>query len=570
MHRLSSPSFVVVLALLAPACFDPDPTPLDGTDTDEPTTGSDTTADDTAGDACVDGVMNGEETDVDCGGSTCDACATGQGCEVASDCASMTCDAGTCVDPSCDDGVMNGAETDVDCGGAACSPCGDGQGCGQASDCASGVCSEGACQAPACGDGVVNVEGEQCDDAGDSAACNADCTPAACGDGVINMAAGEQCDDMAETEACDTDCTLAECGDGQPNPTAGEACDEGEGSAACDADCTTPACGDGVTNDFAGEQCDDGEVTAACDADCTLVECGDTVVNALGGEQCDDGDGIDDNLCSNACTFNTCVVDVGLLPLTVHANNYFGDLDFDGSCNLLVSGGFNGTLHRVDAATGAVSTLVAAFPGGSSVNGVAHRDSDGLTYVATDGSPILWSVAADGALDQVMALPVTINAIAVAPAGFGAFGDRIIGVGTNGTVYAFDPGPGSSAVVGTIAGSLLSDLDFDPVTGTLYVAVNSAEQVITMTAAGATAVVAGGFSGLDGVAVDPAGTVYAASAYVPSVTAIDTATGAQAVVANPSLDGGYYVTGLLVDGVGTLLMKTGNPMGGADITAYVP
>lgn len=76
----------------------------------------------------------------------------------------------------------------------------------------------------ACGDGVVDV-GEACDDAGESASCNADCSPASCGDGVVNLAAGEACDDAAESVGCDTDCSLAECGDAIRNVTAGEQCD---------------------------------------------------------------------------------------------------------------------------------------------------------------------------------------------------------------------------------------------------------------------------------------------------------------------------------------------------------
>jgi len=45
-----------------------------------------------------------------------------------------------------------------------------------------------------CGDGTVGP-GEACDDAGESATCNADCTPFAIGDGIINVTAGEECDD---------------------------------------------------------------------------------------------------------------------------------------------------------------------------------------------------------------------------------------------------------------------------------------------------------------------------------------------------------------------------------------
>jgi hypothetical protein len=41
----------------------------------------------------------------------------------------------------CEDGVRGGEETDVDCGGSTCAACQEGQGCIQGSDCASGVCA---------------------------------------------------------------------------------------------------------------------------------------------------------------------------------------------------------------------------------------------------------------------------------------------------------------------------------------------------------------------------------------------------------------------------------------------
>src|SRR5574338_637771 len=55
----------------------------------------------------------------------------------------MDCDGGSCAEPTCTDGVENGTETDLDCGGA-CAParrCGDGLGCATGDDCQSGVCS---------------------------------------------------------------------------------------------------------------------------------------------------------------------------------------------------------------------------------------------------------------------------------------------------------------------------------------------------------------------------------------------------------------------------------------------
>ncbi|MBX2872257.1 MAG: T9SS type A sorting domain-containing protein [Saprospiraceae bacterium] len=54
------------------------------------------------GPTCSDGVQNGNETGVDCGGPDCAPCET---------------------EPTCDDGVQNGSETGVDCGGPDCAPC---------------------------------------------------------------------------------------------------------------------------------------------------------------------------------------------------------------------------------------------------------------------------------------------------------------------------------------------------------------------------------------------------------------------------------------------------------------
>ncbi|MEM9691974.1 MAG: hypothetical protein AAGA56_05490 [Myxococcota bacterium] len=60
-----------------------------------------------------------------------------------------------------------------------------------------------------CGDGVVDPPEETCDDAGESATCDADCTAVACGDGVQNQTANEGCDDgnTDDDDACAADCS---------------------------------------------------------------------------------------------------------------------------------------------------------------------------------------------------------------------------------------------------------------------------------------------------------------------------------------------------------------------------
>ena len=82
--------------------------------------------------SCNDGIMNGNETGVDCGGPDCPACPTCDdgimnGNETGIDCGGPDCPA--C--PTCDDGIMNGNETGVDCGGSDCEACPSGNACNE-------------------------------------------------------------------------------------------------------------------------------------------------------------------------------------------------------------------------------------------------------------------------------------------------------------------------------------------------------------------------------------------------------------------------------------------------------
>ncbi len=109
------------------------------------TTSTTSTTSTTLGASCVNGIKDGSETDIDCGGGTCPACAPGQMCGNSADCQSLVCSGGTCQSPSCADAVKNGTETDIDCGGGTCPACGSGQMCLANSDCASNMCSVGMC-----------------------------------------------------------------------------------------------------------------------------------------------------------------------------------------------------------------------------------------------------------------------------------------------------------------------------------------------------------------------------------------------------------------------------------------
>jgi len=68
----------------------------------------------------------------------------GQSCAGNFQCCSNVCMFGQCQ-PSCTDGIKNGTETDIDCGGGTCPTCATGKMCATGADCTSGICSGGQC-----------------------------------------------------------------------------------------------------------------------------------------------------------------------------------------------------------------------------------------------------------------------------------------------------------------------------------------------------------------------------------------------------------------------------------------
>jgi cysteine-rich repeat protein len=179
----------------------------------------------------------------------------------------------------CLDAVKNGNETDVDCGGS-CPRCGDGDNCLVGNDCQSGFCPAGQCEFS--GNGVIDP-GEECDNGADNSdslpdACRTNCTSPFCGDNVVDT--GEQCDDGFTTSCgtCNSTCsgpgTGSVCGDGILCPDT-EACDDGFNTqcGTCNSTCSGPGtgsvCGDGFLCPDT-EACDDGNNVDGdgCSANC--------------------------------------------------------------------------------------------------------------------------------------------------------------------------------------------------------------------------------------------------------------------------------------------------------------
>ena len=202
---------------------------------------------------CTDGIMNQNETEIDCGGATCDACVVGE------------------PDPTCEDGILNQDETEIDCGG---------------------ICD--ACiviPAETCTDGILNQDETEIDCGGVCDACVV-IIEETCTDGSLNQdeteidCGGTVCDAcvVIPTETCsdgilNQDETEIDCG--------GVTCD------ACVVPEPDPTCTDGILNQDETEIDCGGTVCDACvvipvetctdgilNQDETEIDCGGTVCDA--------------------------------------------------------------------------------------------------------------------------------------------------------------------------------------------------------------------------------------------------------------------------------------------------
>ena len=218
-----------------------------------------------------DGIRNGDETDIDCGGTVAPKCLAGKGCGEGSDCTSGVCAGGTCAPGSADDGVKNGDETDVDCGGTSSPKCAPGKACLEAKSCESGICTAKACAAPSPTDGVKNADETDVDCGGTAApacevgkACAAagDCTSQVCKDLLcVSPSANDGVKNGTET---DVDCGGPDPGTPRCAPTKTCALASDCDSLVCTGNkCAAPTGTDGVKN---GDETD--------------VDCGGTTTGA--------------------------------------------------------------------------------------------------------------------------------------------------------------------------------------------------------------------------------------------------------------------------------------------------
>ena len=353
---------------------------------------------------CTDNVKNGTETDKDCGGSCATAttpkkCTAGQGCLVAADCADGVCGAGNlCQAHSCSDGVKNGDESDVDCGGSCLTSsnkvCAVGKMCGTSgANCAQGVCKSGVCAPATCTDMTKNgmeigvdcgaVSGCPLCPAGQPCGTGADCSSGSC---VANVCAAPSCTDLIKN-GLETD---KDCGGGGgasmcPRCAAGGACLVNTDY--CNATthlCTAPTCTDGVKNGSESDvdcgaicapmTCANGKMCVA-NGDCTSANCASLTCSVLGCQTCwkVQYKNTAGNVQWSDQSFNIKAIGTTTVPLSQLTIRYWFDVDgqtlnLPPICNWASIGCGNITMQFVQvtpARTGATHYLEVAFKAGT-------------------------------------------------------------------------------------------------------------------------------------------------------------------------------------------------------------
>jgi hypothetical protein len=279
---------------------------------------------------CDDTKRNGNETDIDCGGGDCQPCAVGAACFLPSDCTSNTCTSHTCMSPpqQCTNGVRDATETDLDCGGGTCPACANGKACQLGGDCQSNFCNAHACAAPPqqCTDTMkdgnetdIDCGGGTCAPCSNHKACQSpsDCQSNNCV-ALVCTAPPQQCTDtMKDGNETDIDCgggTCTPCGNGK-------ACQRAS-------DCQSNTC-TGLTCAAPPAQC----ANSMKDANESDVDCGGVCPACINGRSC-----VQSTDCqSGSCNAGTC----GPPPAGCNDGQKNGtetDVDCGGSCPRCVNG----------------------------------------------------------------------------------------------------------------------------------------------------------------------------------------------------------------------------------------
>jgi hypothetical protein len=261
--------------------------------------------------SCTDMMKDGDETDVDCGGSNCPGCALGKACNVGTDCASGHCANGMCCTSDCTDACQSctlpglvGTCTDIPWGETSTA-------CGATSYCVSDTCKPVGNLIPL------------------GSACNSsnytNCVNGYCGGGACKLRPGSPCtrdvecgNSLCQKNVCaacqqDSDCASGHC------YVSFGLCRQAEGSF-CDADyeCVGNACNSGVCSlqlangqscttsaDCSSWLCKGGVCAACTTSDCASCNAGACL--AASGTPCHADNACDSGHCVGTPPYLTCM-----------------------------------------------------------------------------------------------------------------------------------------------------------------------------------------------------------------------------------------------------------------------
>lgn len=240
-------------------------------------------------------------------------------------------------------------------------------------------------------------------------------------------------------------------------------------------------------------------------------------------------------------------------PIPVLGSQFgLGDLALDNNNDLLVVSTLARAIVRVSPVTGAQTPIATGIGTSGFLLGIAYRAANDTIYTNTDDGQI-FAVTATGAVTPLSVVS-GLNAIAIAPPGFGGFGGFIIGVTQFGLVVAVNPDNGVVTPI-TFSAHAGSDLAFAP-DGILYICGGNA--VSTVTATGVVTAFATSFSSADGITITPDGArMFIADSNTDTISQITIPGGAVTTLGSADIDDGFFVGGILAAPGNTLIVMTG-------------
>jgi DNA-binding beta-propeller fold protein YncE len=252
------------------------------------------------------------------------------------------------------------------------------------------------------------------------------------------------------------------------------------------------------------------------------------------------------------------------LPTVVHGTDVgFGGIAFDGGGAIFgtANGSTNG-VYRLSRSSGNGSWLGRGLGNpGEALLGMAYDPARTRLYIGTSDERIHFI---DGVGRCILLADLStagygaVSALALAPANFGAWGGSLIAVTDLGNIVSIDPDSGAASLVGGPHNVALSGVAF-AADGTLFVANHTGGSIVTVApVGGALTDFAVGLGEPDGLVLDQLGTtLYVADSQGDTLWAVSVPGGVATSLGAYSFDAGSEPTAITFDGLGMLVLGTG-------------